>query len=368
MISLVDLRRQYALIKSEINEAISRVLETGCFVMGENVKAFEKEFSSYIGTKFGVSVGSGTDALYLALQALGVKGGEVITVSFTFVSSVDCIVRNGAKPIFVDIDPETFTIDTTRIEKKISAKTRAIIVVHLYGHPCDMKPILEIADKHGLYVVEDAAQAHGAEYYVKKVGSLGHISCFSFYPTKNIGAYGDGGMVLTNENELAEKIKILREYGQKRKYYHELIGLNSRLDEIQAAVLRVKLKYLEEWNNKRRMNAKLYNEVLSEMNIPEIIALPIEKSYAKHVFHLYVIRCKKRTALLKFLSTRGISTGVHYPIPVHKQTSYSSLVTHTKLPNTERLSNEVLSLPMFPELTDDEILLVCENIKSFYHG
>jgi dTDP-4-amino-4,6-dideoxygalactose transaminase len=367
-IPLVDLVRQYKSIKNEVDKTISRVLETGHFVMGDNVREFEREFSSYIGAKFGVSVGSGTDALYLALHALGIKeGDEVITVSFTFVSSVDCIVRNKAKPVFVDIDPETFTMDTMKIEKKITSKTKAIIPVHLYGHPCNMKPILEVANKHGLYVVEDVAQAHGAEYEGKKVGSLGHVSCFSFYPSKNLGAYGDGGMVLTNDEKLAEKITMLREYGQKVKYQHEFIGFNSRLDELQAAVLRVKLKHLDKWNNWRRERATKYHQILSEMNIPEIIALPAEKQYAKHVFHLYVIRSKRREELRKFLSVKGVSTGIHYPIPVHKQPAYRSLTAiDLKLPFTERFSNEVLSLPMFPELAENEIRFICKTIKNFF--
>jgi dTDP-4-amino-4,6-dideoxygalactose transaminase len=362
----VDLRRQYALIANEINRAISRVFETGCFVMGENVKAFEKEFSSYIGTKFGVSVNSGTDALYLALNALGIKeSDEVITTAFTFISSVDCIVRNGAKPIFVDIDPDTFTMDTMEVEKKITAKTKAVIPVHLYGHPCDMKPILEVANKHGLYVVEDAAQAHGAEYKGKKVGSFGHVACFSFYPSKNLGAYGDGGMILTNDHELCERISMLREYGQRGKNLHEFVGYNSRLDELQAAVLRVKLTHLDEWNEKRRKAAKLYNELLEEERLSDIIGLPIEKPWARHVYHLYVIKAKRRNELREWLMSKGIGTGIHYPIPVHKQISYSSY-KNINLPISELMADCVLSLPMFPELTQEEIAYIVHRLKEFY--
>ena len=274
-IPLVDLKRQYLSIKNEIDRAIEGVLNSGRFILGENVKSFEREFANYIGVKHAIGVGSGTDALVIALKALGVKrGDEIITVSFTFTSTVDSIVHNNGIPVFVDIDPESYTMNVKQVEKAITNKTKAIIPVHLYGHPADMDPIIEIAEKYGLYIVEDAAQAHGAEYKRRKVGSLGHIACFSFYPSKNLGAYGDAGMLVTNDQELAEKIEMLREYGQKEKYKHELIGYNSRLDELQAAILRVKLKYLDAWNEKRRVNAKLYNELLGDMH--NLINLPIE--------------------------------------------------------------------------------------------
>ncbi|MGC9069268.1 MAG: DegT/DnrJ/EryC1/StrS family aminotransferase [Thermoprotei archaeon] len=367
IIPLVDLKRQYLSIKDEINSAIESVLNSGVFIVGENVKYFEKEFANFIGVKHAIGVGSGTDALVIALKALSIgQSDEVITVSFTFTATVDSIVHNGATPVFVDVDPMSYTIDTKQIERAITSKTKAIIPVHLYGHPANIDPILEIAEKYGLYVVEDAAQAHGAEYKRRKVGSLGHVACFSFYPSKNLGAYGDGGMIVTNDQMLAEKVMMLREYGQKEKYRHEFIGFNSRLDEIQAAVLRVKLKHLDEWNEKRRKNAKLYNELLSEFN--EII-LPIEASWAKHVYHLYVIRTKRRDALREFLAKKGISTGIHYPLPVHMQKSYSRINKKTlDLSITELFSKEILSLPMFPELSEEEIHYISNKIKDFLKG
>jgi dTDP-4-amino-4,6-dideoxygalactose transaminase len=364
-IPLVDLRRQYLSIKTEINRAIEGVLNSGRFILGENVESFEREFASYLGVKHAIGVASGTDALVMALKALEVRrGDEIITVSFTFTSTVDSVVHNGGTPVFVDIDSESYTIDVRKLEHKITNKTKAIIPVHLYGNPCDMNPIIETAEKHGLYIVEDAAQAHGAEYNGRKVGSLGHIACFSFYPSKNLGAYGDAGMIVTNDPDIGDKIRMLREYGQKEKYRHELIGYNSRLDELQAAILRVKLKYLDAWNEKRRICAKLYNELLGDMH--DLISLPIEVQGSKHVYHLYVIRTKQREELRHFLSVKGISTGIHYPIPVHKQPSYMNLMKDIpKLPITEQFSNEVLSLPIFPELTEDEIQFICNNIKKF---
>jgi dTDP-4-amino-4,6-dideoxygalactose transaminase len=365
-VPLVDLKRQYQSIKEEINSAISSVLESGKFIMGENVKKFEDDFARYIGTKHAIGVASGTDALMLALKALGVRGGdEVITVSFTFISTVDSIIRNGAYPIFIDINLEDYTMNTSQVERAITKRTKALLPVHLYGYPVDMDPLLEVADKHGLYIVEDAAQAHGAEYKGRKVGSIGHVSCFSFYPSKNLGAYGDGGMVVTNDDEVAEKVRMLREYGQKNKYHHLMLGYNSRLDEIQAAILRVKLKYLDIWNEKRRKNAKLYNELLSDVS--DMVHLPVEAKGRKHVYHLYVIRTSQREKLREFLSLNGISTGIHYPIPVHKEPSYANLIEDkVKLPITEQVSNEVLSLPMFAELTEDEIQFICNNIKDFF--
>ena len=365
-IPLVDLKRQYLSIKNEIDRAIEEVLNSGRFIMGENVKSFEKEFANYIGVKHAIGVGSGTDALVIALKALGVKhGNEIVTVSFTFTSTVDSIVHNNGIPVFVDIDPGSYTINVKQVEKAITNRTKAIIPVHLYGHPADMDPIIEIAGRYGLYIVEDAAQAHGAEYKGRKVGSLGHIACFSFYPSKNLGAYGDAGMLVTNNQELGEKMELLREYGQREKYKHELIGYNSRLDELQAAILRVKLKYLDAWNEKRRVNAKMYNELLGDMH--DLISLPIEVEGRKHVYHLYVIRIKQREKLRDFLSVKGIATGVHYPIPVHRQPSYMNLMKDIpKLPITEQFSNEILSLPMFPELTENEIQFICSNIRKFF--
>jgi dTDP-4-amino-4,6-dideoxygalactose transaminase len=364
-VPFVDLRREYSLIKDEINTKINEVLQSGHFILGENVKAFEKEFSNYCNAKYGVGVASGTDALLLSLKALDIKeGDEVITVANTFTATVDAISRSGATPVLVDINPETYNITVEKIKSKITDKTKVIIPVHLYGQPADMDPILEISEKYDLKVVEDACQAHGAEYKGRMVGSLGDAACFSFYPSKNLGAYGDGGMVVTNNEEIVEKIKMLREYGQSKKYHHDLIGYNSRLDEIQAAVLRVKLKYLDKNNEERRKHAKLYNELLVNTSL----FTPIELPYVKHVYHLYVIRCKERDKLQQFLSSRGVSTGIHYPIPVHLQKAYSYLGYRLgAFPIVEKYANEILSLPMFPQLMGEEIEYVCDCIKDFYN-
>lgn len=366
-VSFVDLVRQHHSISDEVNQAISRVTDTGSFIVGEELKDFEREFASYIGVKYGIGVGSGTDALRIALEALGIgKGDEVITVSHTFIATVYSIIQTGATPVLVDVEPTTYTINPKLIEKAITPRTKAIIPVHLYGQPADMDSIMEIAKRHNLRVVEDVAQAHGAEFAGVRVGAFGDIGCFSFYPAKNLGAYGDGGMIVTNDEAVAEKVRMLREYGQKAKYYHEIIGYNSRLDTLQAAILRVKLKYLDSWNEARRTNAKLYGELLSDMS--DLINLPVTLDGRRHVFHLYVVRTKQRAALRDFLSQNQISTGIHYPIPVHKQKAYIDLIKDkNELPVTEDISGKILSLPMFPELTQDEIQFVCDNIRRFYH-
>ncbi|MEM2080725.1 MAG: DegT/DnrJ/EryC1/StrS family aminotransferase [Candidatus Bathyarchaeia archaeon] len=364
MIPFIDLKKEYTEIKWEINEAIQQVLEKGTFILGEETEKFEREFSSYIGVKHGVGVNSGSDALFLTLKALGIStGDEVITVSHTFVATADAITRNGATPVFVDINPETYCIDSEKIEEKITKRTKAIMPVHIYGHPAEMDTISEIAQAHDLHVVEDACQAHGAEYKGKKVGSLSDAGCFSFYPIKNLGAYGDGGIIATNNEELAAKLIMLRNYGQQQKYHHELIGINSRLDEIQAAILRVKLKHLNEWNSKRRENAKIYNELLSEAKI----ITPSEKN-AKHVYHLYVIRCKERDLLKQYLLKNEIQTLIHYPIPVHKQEAYLNLSSRHQLPITEEICKEILSLPMFPQLTKKEIETVANAVINFQNN
>lgn len=364
MIPFIDLKKEYTEIKWEINEAIQQVIEKGTFILGEETEKFEREFSSYIGVKHGVGVNSGSDALFLTLKALGIStGDEVITVSHTFIATADAITRNGATPVFVDINPETYCIDAEKIEEKITKRTKAILPVHIYGHPAEMDTIREIAQAHDLHVVEDACQAHGAEYGGKKVGSLSDAGCFSFYPIKNLGAYGDGGIIVTNNEELAAKLRMLRNYGQRQKYHHELIGINSRLDEIQAAILRVKLKHLNEWNSKRRENAKSYNELLSEAKI----ITPAEKN-AKHAYHLYVIRCKERDALKQYLLKNEIQTLIHYPTPVHKQKAYKDLSSSYRLPITEEICKEILSLPMFPQLTKKEIESVAKAIVNFQNS
>jgi len=329
--------------------------------LGEELERFEDEFSKYMGTKCAIGVNSGSDALFLALQALGIgKGDEVITVSHTFISTVDAIARNGAKPVFVDIDPKIYCIDVTKIEEKITKKTKALLPVHLYGHPAEMDAIIKIAKKHNLPVIEDACQAHGAEYRGKKVGNIGDIGCFSFYPVKNLGAYGDGGMVVTNNSELARKLRMLRNYGQPKKYYHDFIGVNSRLDEMQAAILRVKLKNLDNWNSSRRRFAHIYDMLLKDADV----VIPVEKGYAKHVYHLYVIRHKNRDRLQQHLSKNGVQTQIHYPIAVHRQKAYLNLGLRAKLPITEKISGEILSLPMHPFLKEDEIRTIAQCIRK----
>lgn len=361
-IPAVDLKRQYYSIEEEVDNAIKGVLESGYFILGENVKLFEKEFSKYCNAEFGIGVASGTDALQIALRAYDVGASdEVITVSNTAFPTAIAISYTGAKPVFVDID-ETYTIDALKIKEKISSKTKVILPVHLYGQPADIYPILEIAEKFGLYVIEDACQAHGTEYKGKKVGSIGDIGCFSFYPTKNLGAYGDGGFVTTNNEELAERIKLLRDYGQTERYNHVIKGYNSRLDEIQAAVLRVKLKKLDKWNEVRRKNAKLYNELLSGK-----VIVPIERENSKHVYHLYVIRTKYRDEMRKWLKSKGIPTDIHYPTPIHLQKAYADLgLEKGSLPVTEKYANEILSLPLYPTLTTEKIEYIGDKINNFF--
>ena len=358
-----DLRRQVLSIRDEVDEAIGKVLDKAWFVFGENVEAFEQEFSGYCGVKFGVGVGSGTEAIHLALLACGVQpGDEVITVANTAVPTISAISFANAVPVFVDIDPDSYTMDPSKIEEKITEKTKVILPVHLYGQSADMAPILDIAEQHGLKVVEDACQAHGAEYKGQKVGSFGDIGCFSFYPSKNLGAYGDGGMVVTNSETTAVQLKMLRNYGQEKRYVHTTKGFNSRLDEMQAAILKVKLNYLNKWNERRRRIAALYEERITCGPIVK----PQEMAYAKHMYHLYVIRTPRRDRLQEVLRERGIGTLIHYPVPVHLQVAYQDLgVKEGALPVTETAAKEILSLPMFPELTDEEVGYICEKINSF---
>lgn len=364
-IPFVDLKRQYLSIKEEIDLKVEDVLQHTHYILGENVEAFEEEFADYCSVKYAVGVASGSDALILSLKSLGIESGdEVITVPNTFIATVDAISKVGAKPVFADVDADTYNIDVNKIEECITDNTKAIIPVHLYGQMADMDPILKLADDYDLKVVEDACQAHGAEYKHKKAGSLGDTGCFSFYPAKNLGAAGDGGIITTNNEELAEKLRMLRNYGQSKKYYHDFIGFNSRLDEIQAAILRVKLKYIDHWNEQRREKAKIYNKLLEK--IPQIIR-PVEEEFRKHVYHLYVIQCESRDELQDYLSSKGISTGIHYPIPVHLQEAYKKLgYDQLNFPVTERCANKIISLPMFPELKNDEIKYVTDNIDLFY--
>lgn len=362
-IPFFDPKRQYASIKSEINNAIQSVFEKGQFILGENVSKFEQEFANYCGAKFAVGVGSGTEALHLSLVACEVKPeDEVITVPNTAVPTVSAISFANATPILVDIEPETYTINVNKIEEKITKKTKAIIPVHLYGHPVDMEPILGISKKYGIKLIEDACQSHGSLYKNKKTGSIGDIGCFSFYPTKNLGCYGDGGMVITNNEELYNKIKMLRNYGETKRYFHITKGFNSRLDEIQAAILRIKLKWLDKWNTRRREIASMYTQGIKNN---KVIA-PIEKPYTQHNYHLYVIRTKERDKLQKYLADKGINTLIHYPVPIHLQEAYKDLhIQRGTLPIAEQTSNEILSLPIFPELTPHEINWIIDSINNW---
>jgi dTDP-4-amino-4,6-dideoxygalactose transaminase len=362
MIPFNDFREEYEAISKEILPSVLGVLKSGSYILGRRLEEFEKAFSGYVGVKHGIGVNSGTDALYLAVRVLGIsKGDEVLTVSHTFQPTADAIVRNGARPVFVDIDPETYVMDASKIEERITKRTKAIIPVHLYGHPVDMDPVLEIAEENDLRVIEDACQAHGAEYKGKRVGSLGDVSCFSFYPTKNLGGYGDGGMLLTNKRELGEKFKAWRNYGQFKKYYHSFVGLNSRLDEIQAAMLSSKLRHLDKWNEMRRKNAEFYNEFLEDSNV----VTPIEKEYAKHVYYLYVIRHRRRDELKRFLERKGVQTLVHYPVPIHRQKAYKDYRHAVRLPATEKACKEILSLPIHPLLQKREIQTISNCVVEY---
>ncbi|GAB1538352.1 DegT/DnrJ/EryC1/StrS family aminotransferase [Scytonema sp. NUACC21] len=361
MIPFVDLKAQYNSIKDEINAAVLKVLESTQFVLGDEVTALEKEFAAYSRAEYGIAVNTGTSALHLALLAAGVgPGDEVITVPFTFVATVAAICYTGATPVFVDINPVSYTIDPTQLEKAITEKTKAILPVHLYGQPADMEPIVEIARRYGLTVIEDAAQAHGAEYHGRRVGSLGDIACFSFYPGKNLGAYGEGGMVVTSNPEYARTMRMLRDWGQERRYHHVLKGYNYRMDGIQGAILRVKLSYLDAWTNARRSHAALYDQLLTDSGVQTPTVMP----YSHHVYHVYAIRSLQRDVLQQKLQEQGIQTGIHYPIPVHLQEAYSDLgYKPGDFPNSELAAREVLSLPMYAELTTANIHSIAETLS-----
>lgn len=364
-IPLVDLNAQYQSIKKEIDKAILDSINESNFILGNGVKEFEEKFAKYCEAKFGAGVGNCTDALYLALRACGIKeGDEVITTPSTFIATVEAITLNGAKPVFVDIHSDTFNIDESRIEKAITPKTKAIIVVHLYGQSADMDEIKKIADRHGLIIIEDCAQAHGAEYKGKKVGSFGKAACFSFFPAKNLGCFGDGGMVVTNDEEIAKKVLMLRNHGRVEKYAHEMEGVNSRLDEVQAKVLLVKLKYLDKWNEERREHADYYNTNLKNI---ESLKIPHISKWAKSVYYVYTIRTKNREELKKYLNDKGIASGIYYPLPLHLQPAYKYLgYSKGDFPETEKMADEILSLPIYPELNRKDQNLVIKYIKELY--
>ncbi|MEH2153420.1 DegT/DnrJ/EryC1/StrS family aminotransferase [Nostoc sp.] len=362
MIPFVDLKTQYLSIKDEIDTAVLKVLESTQFVLGNEVKAFEKEFADYCNADYGIAVNTGTSALHLALLAAGIGAGdEVITVPFTFVATTAAICYTGATPVFVDIDPVSYTIDVTQIEKAITERTKAILPVHLYGQPADMEPILDIARRHGLVVIEDAAQAHGAEYKGQRVGSIGDIGCFSFYPGKNLGAYGEGGMAVTNNPESAHTMGMLRDWGQERRYHHVLKGYNYRMDGIQGAILRVKLRYIEAWTEARRKHAAHYDQLLAESGV----TIPAVMPYSRHVYHVYAVRSPGRDALQQSLQEQEIQTGIHYPIPVHLQPAYADLGYKSgDFPHSEAASREVLSLPMYAELGTESQTQVAKAVIS----
>lgn len=362
-VPFLDLTAQHAPLRQEFANAIERVIDCGAFAGGPVVESFERDFANYCGCRAAVGVASGTDALWLALLAMGIgPGDEVITVPNTFMATAEAISYCGATPVFVDVEPDTYTLDPAALRPAINSRTKAIIPVHLLGQPADMDPILEVAREHGLFVLEDACQAHGAEYKGARTGSIGDAGCFSFYPGKNLGAFGEAGAVVTNNSDLESKIRVLRDHGQVRKYHHEMIGWNSRMDGIQAAVLQIKLRHLDRANRLRRQHAALYNHLLAEV---EGIATPIEADYARHVYHIYAIRCSGRDEALRSLAADGIGCGVHYPIPVHLQEAYRSL-GHARgsFPIAEKCAEEFLSLPMFPELTSEQLGRVTEAVRA----
>jgi dTDP-4-amino-4,6-dideoxygalactose transaminase len=364
-VPFLDLKAQYKSIKDEIHTAINEVMENTAFAGGPFVAKFEQEFAKFCNCKHAVGVGNGTDALWLSLIGLGVgRDAEVITVPNTFIATAEAISLTGATPVFVDVDEKTNNMNPALLEAAITKKTKAIIPVHLFGQSADMDPIMAIAQKHGLYVIEDACQAHGSEYKGKKTGAIGHAGCFSFYPGKNLGAYGEGGAVITNDDALAANMKMFRDHGQAKKYYHGIIGWNARLDGIQGAILNVKLKYLQSWNDARRKHAKDYASALSA--VKEVI-VPQEAAYARHVYHIYAIRVKERDKLMAYLTEKGIACGIHYPVPIHLQEAYSFLKKFKgSFPVAEKCAEQYLSLPMFAELSDEQVSHVVEQIKEYY--
>lgn len=363
-IPLVDLKAQYASIKPEVDAAIQRVLDNTSFILGQEVAEFEAAFARYVDAKGAVGIASGTAALSLALLACGVgPGDEVITTAHTFIATAEAISHVGARPVFVDTDPRTYTLAPNCVEDAITPRTRAILPVHLYGQPADMAPLLEIAQRRSLWLIEDAAQAHGAEYRGQRCGTLGHLACFSFYPGKNLGAYGDAGAVTGNDETLLAKVRKLRDHGRTSKYEHDEIGFGERLDALQAAVLGVKLPHLEAWTEARRAHARLYDRLLADCDV----VTPYELSDVRHVYHLYVIRTVRREEMLAHLKARGIGAGVHYPIPLHRQPAYLKLgYDKTHLPNTEQAAEEVLSLPLFPEITLEQLAYVAKTVQEFF--
>lgn len=364
MIPFVDLNAQYLSIKEEVDAAIGECINKGTFINGAVVTEFEQKFASYIGAKYCVGCGNGTDALEIILSSLGIgPGDEVIVPALSWIATAECVNSVGAQPIFVDINPVDYTIDYTKIEEKITSNTRAIIPVHLYGAPCEMTEIMRIAEKHSLFVVEDCAQAHGAEYHGKKTGSFGKAAAFSFFPSKNLGAFGDAGAILTNDLNLAEKARMISNHGQlKEKHSHFIVGRNSRLDTLQASVLEVKLRHLDEWNKNRRVAASYYRSKLIDC---KGIVLPADNTHSKHVYHLFVIQCNKRKELIENFKKNNISFGIHYPkaIPFLEAYSYKNL-TDNDFPVVSGLTDKILSLPIYPEISENQIDVICEVLSK----
>ena len=363
---LLDLKVQYDSIKEEIDKTIQDVINRGAFILGEDLEKFEQELAEYCQAKFAVGLNSGSDALLFALRAYDIANDdEVITTPFTFIATAEVIALQGAKPVFVDIDPKTYNIDVNKIEEKITKKTKAIIPVHLYGQPAEMDKIMEIAKKHNLVVIEDAAQAIGAEYKGKKACSIGQIGCLSFFPAKNLGAFGDAGAIITKDEEIAKKIRMMRNHGSQKKYFHEFLGDSSRLDNLQAAILRVKLKYIDQWNSKRIKKAEKYNESLRNSEVVTPYTIPNTKT----VYQQYTIRLKERDKLQAFLKEKGIPTAVHYPMPLHLQPVLKYLnYQKGDFPASERASEEVISLPIYPEFKETDQQIIAKEIKDFYHS
>lgn len=367
-IPLLDLKAQYANIREEIRRAVDEVLDGGRYILGPEVKKLEEEIAAFSQAKYGIGVGNGTDALVLTLDALGIgPGDEVITTPFTFFASAECISRVGATPVFADVDPKTYNLDPVRVREKITDRTKAIIPVHIFGQPADMDEIMEIAREHDLYVIEDACQAIGSEYKGRRVGSFGHAACYSFFPTKNLGCYGDGGMIVTDDEVLDRKLRSLRVHGksEKSKYFNNTIGYNSRLDELQAAILRVKLRYLNDWNEARRQKAALYDELLKDTPV----VTPYAAENRKHIYHLYIIQSEYRDDLIQYLKEKGIATGVYYPVPLHHQEVYKELgYEKGSLPVAEELCTRTMALPCYPELSDENVRLIADAVRSFYNS
>ncbi len=372
-VPFLDLKAQYRSIREEIRSAIDEVLEQTAFAGGPFVARFEKQFAEFCGARQAIGVGSGTDALWLALLALGIgEGDEVVTVPNTFIATAEAVTYCGAKPVFADVDERTYTLDPDRLEEVVKKRRagsegrrlKAIIPVHLFGQTADLDPILEIARRYELRVVEDACQAHGAEYKGKRAGTLGDAGCFSFYPGKNLGAYGEAGGVVTSDGDLAERIRILRDHGQAKKYYHDRVGWNARMDGIQGAVLGVKIKYLAAWNEARRGHARTYSESLAPTRGLQI---PREAPYGRHIYHVYALRAPRRDELISFLGGRGISCGIHYPVPIHLQRAYEGLgLKAGDFPHAEKQCREFVSLPMYPELNTEQVVYVAEAVRQFY--